>query len=182
MGKTLKTATWLLAIVLVSTSLVLCQHSPATIPALSNPLGQSPEGEGDLQKATQSVLITKGLDGQARVSQEDTVIRKSQKAGHVAGLVAAAVTGTMPLILAGTVAGRLVGKLMDHGITSKFVKTVKQQTEPGTSALILLADSDPERRQSVIDRLQLYEPRVLESDLPADLEREIAESNNKNAA
>jgi uncharacterized membrane protein len=120
--------------------------------------------------------------GPARVSQEDTVIRKGQKAGHVAGLVAAAVTGTMPLILTGTVAGRLVGKLMDHGITSKFVKTVKQQTEPGTSALILLADSDPERRQSVIDRLQLYEPRVLEPDLPADLEREIAESNNKNAA
>jgi hypothetical protein len=54
MGKTLKTAIWLLTIVLVPTSLVLCQHSPATIPAPSNPLGQSPEGEGDLQKATQN--------------------------------------------------------------------------------------------------------------------------------
>jgi len=114
-------------------------------------------GEG-LLEIQDSVLITKRLDGLTQVSQENNVIHRGQKSGNVAGLIAAAVTGTVPFILAGTVAGRLVGKLMDHGITHKFVKTVKQEIDPGTSALILLADSDPERRQVIIDRLRIHEP------------------------
>lgn len=138
-------------------------------------------GEG-LLEIQDSVLITKRLDGPTQVSQEDNLIHKRQKTGNVAGLIAAAVTGTVPFLLAGTVAGRLVGKLMDHGITQKFVKTVKQEIDPGTSALILLADSDPERRQVIIDRLRIYEPHVVESDLPAELEREIEEGKDKDAA
>jgi uncharacterized membrane protein len=139
------------------------------------------EGEG-LLEIQDSVLITKRLDGQTQVSLEDNVRHQGQKTGNVAGLVAAAVTGTVPFLLAGTVAGRLVGKLMDHGITQKFVKTVKQEIDPGTSALILLADSAPERRQVIIDRLRIYEPHVVESDLPAELEREIEEGKDKDAA
>ena len=138
-------------------------------------------GEG-LLEIQDSVLITKRLDGLTQVSQENNVIHRGQISGNVAGLIAAAVTGTVPFILAGTVAGRLVGKLMDHGITHKFVKTVKQEIDPGTSALILLADSDPERRQVIIDRLRIYEPHVVESDLPAELEREIEEGKDKDAA
>jgi len=138
-------------------------------------------GEG-LLEIQDSVLITKRLDGLTQVSQENNVIHRGQKSGNVAGLIAAAVTGTVPFILAGTVAGRLVGKLMDHGITHKFVKTVKQEIDPGTSALILLADSDPERRQVIIDRLRIYEPHVVESDLPAELEREIEEGKDQDAA
>jgi uncharacterized membrane protein len=138
-------------------------------------------GEG-LLEIQDSVLITKRLDGQTQISQEDNVTHQGQKTGNVAGLIAAAVTGTVPFLLAGTVAGRLVDKLMDHGITYKFVKTVKQEIDPGTSVLILLADSDPERRQVIIDRLRIYEPHVVESDLPAELEREIEEGKDKDAA
>lgn len=129
-------------------------------------------GEGLLQ-IDDTVLIVTKPDGKTVVSQEDKVRGKDQKAGHVLGLIAAAVTGTMPFILAGTLGGRLIGRLMDHGITRKFVKDLKQEVEPGTSALILLGASDPERRQKIEERMQEFGGKILQSDLPSDVQQEI---------
>lgn len=136
-------------------------------------------GEGLLNIAD-TVLIAKKSGGRTFVSQEDRVTGEGQKTGHLVGLVAAAITGTFPFVLSSRVAGRLVGRLMDHGITHRFVKNAKQKLEPGTSALIILADSDPERRQVIAERLREFGPKVLESDLPPniqqDLERDISET------
>jgi uncharacterized membrane protein len=129
-------------------------------------------GEG-LLDISDTVLITRNAAGKTVVSQEDKVIRKDQKTGHIAGLVAAAVTGTMPFILAGTLAGRLVGRLKDHGITRKFVKDLKEQIQPGTSALVLLGASDPDRRQAVEERMRGFGAKILESDLPPEVQEEI---------
>lgn len=135
-----------------------------------------------LLKLDDTVLIRKDLEGQVEISQEDKVIRKGQKRGHVAGLLAAAITGTMPLILAGTVAGRLMGRLMDHGITHNFVKDVKKEVKPGTSALILLGEADPRSRAEIIDRIKGFEPKILESDMPADLQAEIEKETRGQSA
>lgn len=129
-------------------------------------------GEG-LLDINDSVLITKNAAGKTVVSQEDKVIGKDQKAGHVAGLIAAAVTGTMPFILASTLAGRLVGRLMDHGVTQKFVSDLKREVGPGTSALLLLAASDPERRQAIEEKMRSLGAKILESDLPPEVQQEI---------
>jgi uncharacterized membrane protein len=75
-------------------------------------------GEG-LLEMNDTVFIARKSDGKTSVSQEDNVMGRDQKIGHVAGLIAAAVTGTMPFVLAGTLAGRLTGRLTDHGITRK---------------------------------------------------------------
>ena len=75
--------------------------------------------------------------------------------------------------MAGTIAGRLIGRLTDSGITNKLIKDVQNELQPGTSALILLSRSDPERRQKVIDRMQPFNPKILQSDLPLEVEREI---------
>jgi len=138
-------------------------------------------GEG-LLDISDSVLITKNAAGKTVVSQEDNVIRKDQKAGHIAGLIAAAVTGTMPFILASTLAGRLVGRLMDHGITQKFVRDLKREVEPGTSALILLAASDPERRRGIEERMQSIGGKILQSDLPPEVQQEIESEIEKQKA
>ncbi len=138
-------------------------------------------GEG-LLAIDDTVIIVKKADGKTVVSPEDKVTGKGQKAGHVAGLVAAAVTGTMPFILAGTLAGRLVGRLMDHGITHKFVKDLKPELQPGTSALIVQATSDPERRQEVEKRMQGFGAKILESDLPPEVEQEIESEIERQSA
>src|SRR5579864_7899318 len=114
-------------------------------------------------------LITKKLDGKFVVAQEDEPIGKGQKKGHVAGLVAAAVAGTMH----GAAGGPLRSRLMDHGITHRFVKNLKQELEPGTSALIILAGPDPDHRQKIAERLKDFDPNVLESELPAEVQHEI---------
>lgn len=129
-------------------------------------------GEGLLQ-IEDSVLITRKPDGKTTVSQEDNVAKEGQKAGHLLGLVTAAITGTFPFIVTGTLAGRLVGRLMDHGVTNKFIKTVKNETAPGSSALILLGESDPERRQKVSERLRAFGGKVAESDIPPDVREGI---------
>ena len=75
--------------------------------------------------------------------------------------------------MAGTLGGWLVGKLTDHGITNSFIDKVKKEVEPGKSALILLARSDDERRAKVIARIEPFKPKIIQSDMPEDLEREV---------
>jgi len=72
----------------------------------------------------------------------------------VLGLIAAVVTGTKPFIRAETVSASLLGKLTNHGITNVFTQQVAKELQPGTSALLLLARSDAERRGKVIERLR----------------------------
>ena len=129
-------------------------------------------GEGLLQ-IEDCVLIARKPDGKTTVSQEDKTTKECQRTGHVLGLVTAAITGTFPFIVAGTLAGRLLGRLMDHGVTHKFIKTVKNETAPGTSALIVLGESDPERRQKISERLRSFGGKVVESDMPAEMREGI---------
>jgi uncharacterized membrane protein len=134
-------------------------------------------GEG-LLDIDETAVVVRQPDGKVRVTQDVNVVSDRQHAGHVLGLVAAAVTGTMPLILAGTLGGRLLGRIGDHGITNKFTKDVGKELQPGTSALLLLAHADaehpqPERRRKILERLRQWSPRVLESDLPPELEAEL---------
>src|SRR5260370_21573351 len=98
---------------------------------------------------------------------------RDQKIGHVAGLIAAAVTGTMTFVLAGTLAGRLIGRLRDHGITRKFIRDLKQELQPGTSGLVVLGSSDPERRQKIQERMHGFGGSIFESNLPPALQAEI---------
>jgi uncharacterized membrane protein len=129
-------------------------------------------GEG-LLEIDETALIIKQADGMVQARQDQDSPATDQKFGHIAGLLAAAVTGTLPLILAGTVAGRLIGRLTDHGVTDRFLRAVKGELHPGTSALIVVARSDPERRKRVAERLCSFNPKVLQSDLPPEVEQQI---------
>jgi hypothetical protein len=79
----------------------------------------------------------------------------------------------MPFVLAGTLGGRLIGKLTDHGITSKFITDLKLELQPGTSGLIVLGSSDPERRQKIKERMHGFGGRIFESNLPPEVQEEI---------
>jgi len=100
-------------------------------------------------------------------------VGRDQEIGHVAGLIAAAVTGTMPFVLAGTLAGRLIGRLTDHGITRKFITDLKRELQPGTSGLVVLGGSDPERRQKIEERMHGFGGRIFESNMPPEVQEEI---------
>ena len=71
---------------------------------------------------------------------------------------------------------RMGGKLTDHGIANSFIAKVKKEVGPGTAALIVLARSDDERRGKAIERLEVFKPTIIESDLPDEVEREITKA------
>ena len=131
-------------------------------------------GEG-LLEIDETAIIIKKPDGKVRVSQDVNMVEKDQRIGHIAGLITAAVTGTMPFILGGTLVGKLVGKLTDHGITNKFLKSLQAELQPNTSILVLYASSDVKRRKKIAERLAIFDPKLLESDMPPELEAEIQE-------
>lgn len=136
------------------------------------------EGLGELDE---SAVIARRADGTYWITQEVDQVKKGQRIGHMVGIVAAAATGMLPLIFVGTLAGRLLGKLTDHGITDKFVKQIKEEVQPGTSCLIILGRSDPERRKQIVERMRPFNPKILKSDLPPEVEQEI-EDQLKQAA
>ena len=129
-------------------------------------------GEG-LLSIDETAIIVKNAEGKVRVTQDVNEVEKDQHVGHVAGLITAAVTGTLPFILGGTLAGRLIGRLRDDGITNKFLKKLQDEVQPNTSALIVYARSDKERREKVAQRLAVFNPKILESDLPVELQKEL---------
>jgi len=123
----------------------------------------------------ETAMIIKAYASKVRVSQDKDIVSRDQKAGHIAGLLCAAATGTMPFILAGTVGGKMIGRLTDNGITNKFIKEMTNKLQPSRSALLIVGHANPEIRQNVIDGLQKFHPQVVEGDLPADLEKELRE-------
>jgi uncharacterized membrane protein len=133
------------------------------------------QGEG-LVDIDETALVVKYADGKMRVSQDTNVVAKDQHIGHVAGLLTAAITGTMPFIMAGTIGGRLLGRLTDNGITNRFLKDVQKGLEPGTSVLVLVGYSDPAQRQQVVERLRGWNPKILQSDLPPEMEQAFEEA------
>jgi uncharacterized membrane protein len=127
-------------------------------------------GEG-LLTIDETAVVVKHPDGRIRVTQDLNIVPKDEQVGYMLGLIAAAVTRTMPFALAG--GSRLLGRVTDHGLTNAFAAKVAKELQPGTSALLLLVRSDAARRDKVIERLRQWKPRVLESDLPRELEQEL---------
>jgi uncharacterized membrane protein len=125
-------------------------------------------GEGQLELKEMAV-ISKPPNGKTRVSQDQDVVAHDQHLGHVAGLLTAAVTGTVPFILAGTIGGRLIGKFTDHGVTNAFITNVKQEVQPGKSCLMVFGGADARHRTVIVERLRPFQPRVIESDLPKEV-------------
>ena len=133
------------------------------------------EGEGLLDIDETAVVVRK--DGEkVRITQDTNIVSKRQQTGHLIGIIAANLTGTMPLILAGTIAGKIFGKITDDGVTNSFINKVKKELEPGKSALLICANADRERRKKIDERLVQFNPKVLDSDLPEKLEQEIKNS------
>jgi uncharacterized membrane protein len=126
-----------------------------------------------LVQLDETAVLARQTDGKVRMAQDLDIVGRDQQAGHIVGLLAAAATGTLPVILGATLAGRLLGTLTDHGITSRFLKRVGRQLQPGTSALVILGRSDPANRRQVLERLRQFNPKVLESNLPPALEQRL---------
>ena len=77
--------------------------------------------------------------------------------------------------MSATLAGRLIGRLRDTGVTNSLIKRVQQELGPGMSALLIYAYSASRSRTTakIAERLQSWHPQLLETDMPPELEQEL---------
>jgi uncharacterized membrane protein len=130
-------------------------------------------GEG-LLVLDQTAIAIVGLDGKATITQDVDVTGTRRTQGHWVGIVAAAITGVTPLIMAGTVAGQVVGRLTDQGITKQKMQPIVDALTPETSALFVLGyvrhDQD---RATIVERLRPLNPRIVETSVSPVLRQQI---------
>jgi uncharacterized membrane protein len=133
-------------------------------------------GANGLNDIDETALLVKEKNGKVRVSQDFIMITHERGAGHALGLVLAAVAETMPGIVLGQTGLQLIRKLTDNGITNRFINQIRAELQPGTSTLLLLVRSDRERRQKIIEFMRYFKPKLVETDLPRELEDDVYES------
>jgi uncharacterized membrane protein len=83
----------------------------------------------------------------------------------------------VPLVGAaiGAATGALAGRLTDVGIDDDFIKSVRDQTTPGTSALFLMSsDAVPDKVGAAVNDLGLR-PTLIQSNLSRDQEAALRE-------
>ena len=71
--------------------------------------------------------------------------------------------------------GALSGSLADVGIDDDFIRQVREQVTPGTSALFALT-SDATAPDRVIDELKAYDFEIISTNLPEEQENRLREA------
>jgi uncharacterized membrane protein len=125
-----------------------------------------------LVELEETAVVVKTEDGKVKLIQDVDLVGKRKNQGHWLGILAALATGIQPMILLGTAAGVLLGKLTDKGIDNKFLKEVAAMLLPGSSALFVLGKST--QRDVVIERLRPFGGKLLLTTLPEETEELIA--------
>ena len=130
-------------------------------------------GEG-LLILEQTAVVVVGMDGKPKVTQDEDVTSERRTEGHWLGIAAAAMTGVVPLILVGTVAGEVVGHLTDHGITKQVMKPIIDALTPGTSALFGIGNvKDDADYEKIAGRIRHFNPTIRRSPVPPEVQQKI---------
>ena len=132
-------------------------------------------GEGYVHLDETAVAI-KDAHGQVKVYQDVDVVAKRTNQGHWLGIAAAWLTGTVPLIMIGTLAGQALGHFTDHSITSRLIKDVDEALVPGTSALFVQGErtGDLGELNPVFQKMhQRFGGKLLRTTLPPEAEQAL---------
>jgi len=130
-------------------------------------------GEG-LFILEETAVVIMGLDGKPTITQDADVAKSRRTQGHWLGIVAAAATGVLPLIMVGTVAGAVVGRMTDHGLTEHMMKPVAEALKDCTSALFVLGRlRDDANREKVVERIRHLNPKIVQTSVSPVLRQEI---------
>jgi uncharacterized membrane protein len=123
-----------------------------------------------------TAVVTKAADGKVHVDNE---VSSATEIGAVTGAILGPLLMFMfPIagIAIGAGAGALIGKLVDQGVDGKFVKELKQDLQPGQSALFLVGTGD---RTAIVSAVRGHKGKVYQTTVTPELEAELTKAMAK---
>jgi uncharacterized membrane protein len=129
-----------------------------------------------LLKLDDAAIVTRELDGKAQVKQSNNLVGAGAFGGAFWGMLIGLLFWMPWLGLAvGAVSGALAGKFSDIGVDDKFIKSVGDTIQPGTSALFLMVrEATPDR---VLEEIRGWPGvTVLQTSLSRDAEAKLREA------
>jgi uncharacterized membrane protein len=130
----------------------------------------------EILKLEDAAVVTRGLDGKAKVKQANNLVGAGAFGGAFWGMLIGLLFFMPWLGMAvGAISGALAGKFTDIGIDDEFIKATSREIAPGTSALFLMvAGSTPDR---VLEELRGYpDVHVLKTSLSREAEDRLREA------
>ncbi|MFN2235949.1 MAG: DUF1269 domain-containing protein [Anaerolineales bacterium] len=128
-----------------------------------------------------AAVVVRNQDGKAKVKQAVNLVGAGAWGGAFWGMLIGLLFFAPWLGLAvGAITGAISGKFTDIGVDDKFIKEVGETIEPGHSALFLLVrDVTPDK---VLERLEGFKPKVLQTSLSKEDEQKLREAFSANDA
>jgi uncharacterized membrane protein len=113
-------------------------------------------------------------ENRIRVVQTHSPKGKYTRRGSGVGFLAGILLGGPIFGLAiGAGLGRVIAALKDFGISDQSIEAIKRRLQPNTSALLLLGHAND--REALLVKLQEYDPKLVSSTLPPEVEKELRE-------
>lgn len=122
-----------------------------------------------------AAVIVKDEAGNVKVdNQISTGTWTATGVGGALGLLLGSVLMPLGGLIFGLAGGALVGRSMNLGVDGSFVKDVQEQIAPNSSALFVLTDNENLNAQLAL--LRQHRGKVLQTNLPEDVEASIRDA------
>jgi uncharacterized membrane protein len=133
---------------------------------------------GGRLKLDDSAVIVKDEDGKVHIKDEmDRGVKVGAIGGGAIGLLLAGIFFPIAGIVIGAVAGGLIGKSMDLDIDKKCIEQVKDELQPGTSAIFfIIREGDP---TAAVAALKPFKGNVYQTSLPSEAEEHLRDVLSK---
>ena len=135
---------------------------------------RSLESQGNL-KFEDTAIVSRDAEGKAHVKNELSGATETGAAiGGLIGLVVAGFLFPVVGLAIGALAGGAIGAVTHSGVEGSFVREVKEQLKPGTSALFLVVKEGS--ADSLAAALRPYSGNVIQTTVDDDLEQTLKEA------